>query len=84
MDPVECDKASAGAEAIYDSNNLKLTSTEKGACLVKFRVTWEECIRDLKEIGNPLGTHDKSLKESILTKLPVEKYNWVHISLSKI
>ena len=79
LDPVKYDKVSAGAEAIDNFNNLKLTSTQKGAWL-KFRATWEECIRDLKEIGNPLGTHDESLKESLMTKLPFEKYNWVHVT----
>ena len=75
LDPLKYDKISAGAEAIDNFRNLKLTSTKKGAWL-KFRVIWEECIRDLKEIGNPLGTYDESLKESLLTKLPFEKYNW--------
>ena len=79
LDPVKYDKVSAGAEAIDNFNNLKLTSTQKGAWH-KFRATWEECIRDLKEIGNPLGTHDESLKESLMTKLPFEKYNWVHVT----
>ena len=79
LDPVKYDKITAGSEALANFNNLKLTSTSKGSWL-KFRAKWEEYVRDLKDLGNPLATHSESLKESLMNKLPFDKYNWVHVT----
>ena len=47
---------------------------------MKFRAKFEEAVRDLKDLGNPLATHGETLKESLMTKLPFDKYNWVHVT----
>ena len=48
--------------------------------MVEVQSKWEEYVRDLKYLGNPLASHGESLKENLMNKLPFDKYNWVHIT----